>query len=83
MGLGMGFGLFGVVLLFLLWAGLIAVAVWLVRALFPNAGQPPASSAKGGSSAREILDRRYARGEINREEYDLIVQTISEKHRWK
>ncbi len=28
-------------------------------------------------SAREILDRRYARGEINREEYDLMKETIS------
>ncbi len=76
-GLGMGLGVFGLVLMILLWVGLIALAVWLVRALFPSVPPPPASPSDRIMSTREILDRRFARGEINREEYDMMRETIS------
>ena len=76
-GLGMGFGVFGLLLMILFWVGLIALAVWLVRALFPSVDRPPASPRGHGLGAREILDRRFARGEISREEYDLMRETIS------
>ena len=78
MGLGMGVGL---LFMFLFWGALIASGVWLVRALFPSAGQPPAPPTGRDLSAREILDRRFARGEISREEYDLMRETISEEIR--
>jgi uncharacterized membrane protein len=63
----------GLVLMVLLWGGLIALATWLVRALFPQAGQP----ASTGRDADKILDLRYAQGEISREEYDLMKETLS------
>ncbi len=75
MGWGMGFGL---LFMLLFWGALIALGVWLVRALFPPAGQPPAPPSGRDLNAREILDRRFARGEISREEYDLMRETISE-----
>ena len=65
MGWGMGFGL---LLMLLFWGALIALAVWLVRALFPPAGQPPSPATGRDLSAREILDRRFARGEFSRVE---------------
>jgi hypothetical protein len=34
------------------------------------------SSREVGSSAREILDRRYASGEINREQYEQMKQDL-------
>jgi putative membrane protein len=74
---GMGLGVFGLVLMILFWGGLIALAVWLVRGLFPSANRPPASPSEQNLGAREILDRRFARGEISREEYDLMRETIS------
>jgi uncharacterized membrane protein len=77
-GLGMGFGVFGLVLMILLWGGLIVLGIWLVRALFPNANRPPASPSDRSLGAREILDRRFAWGEISREEYDLMRETISD-----
>ncbi len=76
-GLGMGFGVFGLVLMILFWGGLIALAVWLVRGLFPSVNQPPSPLGEQNLDAREILDRRFARGEISREEYDLMRETIS------
>ncbi len=48
-------------LMMLTWVAVIAAAVWLVaRSL--SAGRP-------SSGAREILDERYARGELTTEEY--------------
>ncbi|GAB4577372.1 MAG: hypothetical protein Fur0022_01030 [Anaerolineales bacterium] len=71
---GFGFmGFFGLILMVLFWGGLIALAVWLVKALFSSgrANYPPA-----GNNPREILDQRYARGEINREEYELMKRDL-------
>ncbi len=45
----------------------IAGVIWLVQsASHHGAGR---SNAPSGSSALDILDERYARGEINRDEY--------------
>jgi putative membrane protein len=74
MGWGMGLGL---LLMIAFWVGLIALGVWLVRALFPLAVQPPTAAGQG-LSARDILDRRFARGELGPEEYDLMRQAISD-----
>ncbi len=75
-GLGMGFGFIGLVLMILFWGGLIALGIWLVRGLFPSANRPPASPSEQDLDAREILDRRFARGEISRAEYELMRETI-------
>jgi len=77
MGFGMGFGLVGLLLMALLWGGLILVAVWLIRELFPQAERPPAVFSTPKLGAREILDRRYAQGEISRDEYDLMKEALS------
>jgi putative membrane protein len=64
MGNGFGFGLgipgLGMIVF---WGLIILLVVWLVR-LF--------SAGKTGTekSARQILDERFARGEIDREEYE-------------
>lgn len=76
MGLGMGSGLFGLVLMLLFWSALIALAVWLVRSLFPQGARSPEQPGYKELNAREILDRRFVRGEINREEYDLMKETL-------
>lgn len=75
----MGFGMvFGLLLVALVAIGLIALAVWLVGMLFPrHAG--PAVPQDQAPSARQILDQRYARGEISREEYELMKQDISDR----
>lgn len=60
-GYGMGFG-GGFMWLF--WIVLIVGVVWVVRALGgPSAGQRQAKTP------REILDGRYARGEIDESDY--------------
>jgi len=75
MGLGMGFGLLFVVLFAI---GLIALAAWLVGTLFPRNARPTVAQEQA-PGARQILDQRYARGEISREEYELMKQDISDR----
>jgi putative membrane protein len=75
MGMGFGFGGWGLLVMVLLWGGLIALAVGVIWSLFPRSGSRVSVDRELG--AREILDRRYARGEINREQYDLMKETLS------
>jgi putative membrane protein len=66
-GWGMGFGwLLGIVIL--------VVIIWAVTKGI-NAGQNPAQTEK--KSALDILKERYARGEINKEEYEEKKHILS------
>lgn len=49
-------------------AGVVALVVALVRATTPKDSSPP-PSAPHEDSPREILDARYARGELDRDAY--------------
>ena len=73
MGFGMGIGL---LLMLVFWGLLIVGAAWLIKGVF--GGDKRTLGASGGSweNPREILDQRYARGEIAREEYDRIRQDL-------
>ena len=71
-----GFGMFGLLFILLFWVGLIALAVWLVRAMFSRDGWRPAAPAAREPSAEEILDQRYVRGEITREQHQLMRQNV-------
>jgi putative membrane protein len=73
--MGMGLGLTGLLFMFLFWGALVALAIWLVSALFPRDARPAAPDDQG-LSARQILDIRYARGEITREQYETMKQDI-------
>ena len=75
--MGIGFGWTGWLTMFLFWGGLIALAVFLVGVLFPRAVRRTGSDDRV-LNARQILDRRYARGEVTREQYELMKQDISE-----
>ena len=76
MGIGLEFGMFGLLLMVLLWGGLIALGAWLVSRLFPRNAQASASAAGNDLNACGILDRRYSRGEISREQYELMKQDV-------
>lgn len=73
----MGFGFLGFVFMLLFWVFLIAGAVWLVRSIFPGSDKTDMSRGGQPSDPREILDHRYARGEITREQYMVMVEDIS------
>ncbi|HLF36339.1 MAG TPA: SHOCT domain-containing protein [Anaerolineales bacterium] len=73
MGFGMGIGL---LVLLLFWGLLIFGAAWLVKGVFSGDKRTLGASVGSGAKPREILDQRYARGEIAREEYDRIRQDL-------
>ena len=59
--------------------GLVVLVIWAVRRITKNQGGPLLSSGQGGSgltTAREILQSRYAQGEITREEYQQMLEDI-------
>jgi putative membrane protein len=66
---GYGMGLFGSIFMIAFWALLLAgvffLVKWLVRGSSGHVGD-----ARPGSSALEILEERYARGEIDRQEFE-------------
>jgi putative membrane protein len=63
MGNGFGFGIPGLGMI-LVWVLIIIAAVALVRAAASG------GSRGGGKTARQLLDERFARGEIERQEYE-------------
>jgi putative membrane protein len=64
------------VLMLLFWgliiAGIILVVKWVIEQ-----GRPGGAPAPGGESALDILKKRYARGDIGKEEYDRMKQDLS------
>ncbi len=66
MGWGMGWGwLFWLLLV----AGVIALVVVLVRVVGGGVTRDGTGAAPAERSARQVLDERYARGELSTEEY--------------
>lgn len=70
-----GFGLVWALLNFLFWAALIGFAVWAVLRLSRSGPPPrypvgPPPQAHHRESPREILDRRFASGEIDAAAYE-------------
>ncbi len=74
--MAMGMGLWSLLAMLLFWGGLIALAILLVKALFPHTPRPSTPSQENGGNAREILNQRYARGEISSEQYEMMKQDI-------
>ena len=68
-----GFWMWGMggILMVLFWILVILAIAALVRWLAVGGGHPPArrEEDRGGRRALEILEERYARGEIDREEF--------------
>lgn len=71
---GWGWMIFGSLMMVLFWGGLIALVVLAVRGLTggnQRQGSDRAESAPS-SSPLDILQTRYAKGEITREEFEQI-----------
>ncbi len=73
---GWGFGIFGMIFMLIFWvliiAGIVLVVRWLV-----DQWRPGSASGPGPESALDILKKRYARGEIGKEEYDRMKQDLA------
>jgi len=68
MGYGSGAGVAVWMFMGLFWLVLIGVVVWAVVRLLPAA---PGAARRDDDTPEEILDRRFARGEIDLETYQV------------
>ncbi len=76
-GWGWGHMLFGALFMFLFWGGLILLIVLAVR-WFGRDRAVSGEAPDKAKSAREILDERFARGDIDRNEYEERKRLLSE-----
>lgn len=70
---GYGMGFVGWIFMLLFW-GLIIVGLILVVRWLWDQGRP---GTGGADSPLEILKRRYARGEISKEDFDRMKQDLA------
>jgi putative membrane protein len=66
-----GFGFLGIFFWILVIMGIVWLVVWLIRRV------PQLQQTSNDESAMDILKKRYARGEINREEYEEKKKLLS------
>jgi uncharacterized membrane protein len=65
---------FGAMVLWMVvfWVGVVVLALWVAGLLFPRMPAAPPQS-----TPRDILDARYARGELTRERYYELLKEFS------
>lgn len=71
--MGYGYGYFGVIFMLLLWVLVIAGIVLLIRWLIVSSRR----EVRREDTAIEILKKRYARGEIGKEEFEAKKKDIA------
>ena len=67
-----GTGFLGMIVMVLFWVLIVAGALYLLKLLL-TLGSP---KNQRGDSPEEILKRRYARGEIDKEEYHQLLRDL-------
>lgn len=73
-GWGSGYGVFGWLMMLLFWILIIVGAVLIIRWLVTETGSRGAGS---GETALDILKRRYAKGELTKEQFDAMKRDLS------
>ena len=74
MGFG-GFGLIGLLFNLVIIIGIVVLIIWAVKRF--TSGTTNWNQTSGNQSPREILQARYARGEITREQYQQMLNDLS------
>ena len=72
-GMGLFGGWFGLIINLAIIVGIVILVVWAVRRF--TSGN--VSSGRETQTPREILQTRYARGEITRDQYQQILQDLN------
>ena len=65
----------GLVITIAVIVGLVLLVVWAVRRMGGNSTQTGPMNISG-QSAKDIAQARYAKGEINREEYQQVLSDL-------
>jgi putative membrane protein len=72
MGYGWGMGAGGWIAMTVFWIALLVLVVWGVTRLLPSGGRGSDTGAPRAETPEEILDRRFALGEIDEETYQRM-----------
>jgi putative membrane protein len=72
-GWGSGYGLFGWLMMLLFWILIIVGTVLIIRWLVEQAKSP----GSGSETAPDIAKRRYAKGEITKEQFEAMKRDLS------
>jgi putative membrane protein len=67
---GSGMGWFGGIFMIIFWVLVIVGLIFLIKWLIQSTKGDSGSGRSGSSKALDILRERYARGEINKEEFE-------------
>lgn len=77
---GWGWMMFGGLMMFAFWGGLIVLVLFAVKAIFGSGASRPSggydSAPPSHNRALDILQERYARGEISKAEYEEIREDL-------
>ncbi len=73
-----GWMLFGGLMMLLFWGGLIALAVAIIRALSGGTSRSSKAEPSGDKTALRILEERYAKGEVSKDEFETIRADITD-----
>ena len=65
------------IFMMIFWVLIIASAIFLIRWIVQATGNRSNEGWQAGTNALAILENRYARGEINRDEFEARKQDIS------
>jgi len=76
-GMMYGGGIFGWLMMILVIVLVVAIGIGLVRWLFARGHRPPPGSPAPRKNALDILEERYARGEIDKDEFEEKRKTLS------
>lgn len=80
MGDGYGMGVGGWIAMTIFWVSLIVLVVWALSRTLPTGASWSGDGARRGEGAREsaeeILDRRFAAGEIDEDTYRSMRATL-------
>ena len=68
---GMGMGIFGMIFMTLIWILVIVALIYLIQAIMNKGG-----SSKEVETAEEVLKKRFAKGEMNKEEFEEAIAVL-------
>jgi len=68
---------FGGLFMIIFWMVIIGLGVWLISSLVSRTSSQPPSNLPPTESALDILKKRYARGEITKEQFDEMRRDLS------
>ncbi len=72
MGYGWGMGAGGWIAMAIFWVALIALVAWLIARALPSGREADRGQPTGIETPEQVLDRRYAAGEIDSDTYQVM-----------